>query len=144
MRAIFIVISFIMVTGVMFAQGNLQFNQVVNYTINTPFGSGLSRPNETLVVTVPAGKVVKIESAHLSCQSNSSIYYIIGNSSSPTGHLVLNGAIIACFDNAARVHEGPIWLTAGTHTFFLQGFFNSSSQYRWNAFVSGIEFDVVP
>lgn len=125
------------------AQGNLQFNRVVNYTIVTPFAAGNSRPSETLVVTVPPGKVIKVESAHLSYQSSGITYYI-NYTSNITGHLVLNNAVIACFDNLIPIHEGPIWLAEGTHTFFLQGYYNSSSSYKWNAFVTGIEFNVVP
>lgn len=126
------------------AQGNLQFSQVINYTITTPLAAGNSTPNQTLTITVPAGKTLKIESSHISYQQGTSPTYYVGNSSNPSGHLVLNGGVIAAFTLDIPLHHGPIWLAAGTHTFVLQGYANSSSNYRWNAFVSGIEFNIVP
>jgi len=131
-------------TSVSYAQGNLQFSQVVNYTITTPLAAGNSTPNQTLTITVPAGKTLKIESSHISYQQGTSPTYYVGNSTNPSGHLVLNGGVIAAFNLEFPLHHGPIWLAAGTHTLVLQGYANSSSNYRWNAFVSGIEFDIVP
>jgi hypothetical protein len=126
------------------AQGNLQFNQVVNYTISTPLVAANTNPSQTLTITVPVGKTIKIESSHISYQIGSSPIYYVGNSTNPSGHLVLNGGVIAAFNLEFPLHHGPIWLGAGTHTLLLQGFANSGSSYRWNAFVSGIEFNIVP
>jgi hypothetical protein len=144
MKSFFLFLVFTFVVLACCAQGNLQFNQVVNYTFSTPFAAGTSRPSETVTITVAPGKVLKIESAHLSYQSSSSTTYQVGNSSNPYGHVVLNGGVIAAFDSGLPLHQGPIWLSAGTHTLIVQGFLNSSSQFRWNAFVTGIEFNVVP
>ncbi len=145
MKNISLVILLVSVAFLSFGQGNLQFNQVINHTITTPLGQGYSGlNNQTLTVTVPAGKVWKIESAHLSYQGSSSTKYYIANASNESTQLVLNGAIIAVDDDAFYVTPGPIWLAAGSHTFILQGYINSSSQYSWNAFITAIEFNITP
>jgi hypothetical protein len=131
--------------GVMFAQGNLQFNQVINQTITTPLGTGFSGSNnQTLVVTVPAGKVWKIESAHLSYQISTNTKYFVADATNENTQLVLNGGVIAVESDDFYKTPGPIWLAEGTHTFILQGFINSGSQYRWNAFITAIEFNIIP
>lgn len=145
MKSILITVYLILFTVATFAQGNLQFNQVINQTITTAYGQGYGGlNNETVVVTIPAGKVWKIESAHLSYQSSTSTKYYTANTSSENSQLVLDGAVIAMDDDSYYVTPGPIWLAAGTHTFILQGYINTSSNYRWNALITAIEFNITP
>lgn len=145
MKKLLILLGFVTIATIGFAQGNLQFNQVINVTINTPSGVGNSgNNNQTVTVTVPAGKVWKIESANLSYQSASGGKYYVADATNEITQLVLDGAIIAVESDDFYKTPGTMWLTPGTHTFILQGYINSSSQYRWNALVTGIEFNVLP
>lgn len=145
MRKVFLLLGLVLSVTAVIAQGNMQFNQVINLTISTSFAPGNSSSNnQTLVVTVPAGKVWKIESANMSYQSSSSSKYFVADASNEICQVVLDGAIIAVSSDDFYKTPGPIWLAEGAHTFILQGFINSSSQYRWHALITAIEFNVVP
>ncbi|CAN5290017.1 hypothetical protein BH09BAC1_BH09BAC1_02600 [soil metagenome] len=145
MKAIFSLFVIMSICVVGFAQGNLQFNQVITQSINTAFAAGSSRPGTSVTLTVPAGKVWKIESAHVSSQSSSSSnQYNISTGSSTVCYIILDEAIIATFDSYAPLVGGAIWLKEGTHTLLLQGYVNSSSTYKFNGLVTGIEFNIVP
>jgi hypothetical protein len=102
------------------AQGNLQFNQVINYTIvgSTPF-----------TFTVPAGKVWKIETVAVEYTNTPNVY--LRNSS--------NQILATFYSSASYNNPLPYWLSSGyTGNFFL----SNSSTYRGS--VSIIEFNVVP
>lgn len=138
-------LTFALFTSALYAQGNLQFNQVINLSMNTPQGVGNSGNNNlTLTVTVPTGKVWKIESANLSYQFVSNGKYYVADATNEITQLVLDGAIIAVESDNFYKTPGPVWLAAGSHTFILQGYINSSSQYKWNALITGIEFNILP
>lgn len=145
MKRVSLFLSFALFSLAAFAQGNLQFNQVINFTITTPTGAGNGSGNvQSVTVTVPAGKVWKIESANVSYQYASSSKYYVADATSEITQLVLDGAIIVVESDDFYKTPGPIWLSEGTHTFILQGYLNTSALCKWNAFITGIEFNVTP
>jgi hypothetical protein len=103
-----------------FAQGNLQFNQVINYTLVG--GTGLS-------FTVPAGKVWKVEAVAAE-NTNTPVVWLRNPANQP----------LATFYPASTQHSPvPYWLGSGyTGNFYL----TNSASYRGS--VSIIEFNVVP
>lgn len=127
MKSLLIVLS-IVVSGVSCAQGNLQFNQVIKVS-DTP-------------MTVPAGKVWKIESYQ---QSN-----VSGTSNSTFGcdvarvrPYIIDSQIYHNIKNIASGNSGyvytaenrmPIWLAAG----------QTAATSCPSDFLSIIEFNVVP
>lgn len=103
-----------------FAQGNLQFNQVINYTLvgSTP-----------LSFTVPAGKVWKIEAVSGE-NTNTPIVWLRTPANQP---------VATFFVSSGNHSPVPYWLSSGyTGNFYL----TNSSGYRGS--VSIIEFNVVP
>lgn len=103
-----------------FAQGNLQFNQVINYTLVG--GTAQS-------FTVPAGKVWKIESVAMDYTNTPNIYL----------RTPANQIVASFFTSSSYNNPLPYWLSSGyTGNFYL----SNSSTYRGS--VSIIEFNVVP
>ena len=103
-----------------FAQGNLQFNQVIVVDLAI---------NGTSTINVPAGKVWKIEAA--------------GNGSGNSSGIVLRNSsvvAIAIFGTSATAATSnlPFWLSSG----FTGSFLNGNGAYR--GALSIIEFNVVP
>jgi hypothetical protein len=103
------------------AQGNLQFNQVIFYDIAI---SG------TQNITVPAGKVWKIESVSMG-SSGSAPSIFLRNSS------VQNIAFFSAPYNSVTA-SFPFWLPTG----FTGSFANNSPSYR--CCVSILEFNIIP
>lgn len=146
-------ISFaLVITVLMFAfsskaQGNLQFNRAIdnNYSISVAGSStGASGYNiTTTTITVPAGKVWKIEACHVSTSgsSNPTAYSSPGATSSSIGlSVTLDLGVIS---NGSNGFNGPLWLAAGAHTLVLYGTaYNTSQTYTHNVLMSGIEFNI--
>ena len=103
----------------LFGQGNLQFNQVI-----TNQGSISANANSTLL-TVPIGKVWKVES--ILCSSTSLLSIKINNSTLP----------IPTTSNAFM----PIWLKENNTIQFYNG---GSTGIIREYFISIIEYNVVP
>ena len=101
------------------AQGNLQFNQIIFYDI---------APNGTQAITVPAGKVWKIESMG-SGSSNSTPLYLRNAGGAYIAHFNTSGYSSCSF---------PYWLPAA----FAGTFVNLHPSVRCT--ISIIEFNVVP
>lgn len=101
------------------AQGNLQFNQVIN---NAFTGTN------TTPVTVPANKVWKIESCMLSSVSNTYAY------------MLYNGVYYNMRQQLSSAHNVnfPFWLAAGTTVTF------GGNGGGSGGIVSIIEFNIVP
>ena len=108
-----------------FAQGNLQFNQVVNVSGVTPGG------NIFTTVTVPAGKVWKITS---SSWMNSSGSY-------ESDHLCIGPHRLSGYYNGYTLSTYPIWLAEGDYDVKYCGTATAASR-RYA--ISAIEFNVVP
>ncbi|MBM3164661.1 MAG: hypothetical protein FJZ80_04285 [Bacteroidetes bacterium] len=122
MKTILFVATF-MCLNFCFAQGNLQFNQVLLLSASA------SNPTQW---TVPAGKTWKIES--MGCYAsymfvyfnNSSAFEYVGHYANTTGAYYRGS------------DAGAIWLPAGT---ILGHSSSNSSAYRW---FSILEFNIVP
>ena len=117
-----------------FGQGNLQFNQVVNNSYTATLGTLTTIGT----ITVPAGKVWKIESAN---------YYITqaGNRISGRGsgnYIAYIGDNLIWDGTNGLGHQDffPIWLPSGTYDVSSR----SPATYLVTVNFSAIEFNVVP
>lgn len=111
------------------AQGNLQFNQVINGELTV-----LVDYTTTVMgtITVPAGKVWKIESTSQMYDSGTTVY--------SDGHPVfINNHLVWQKNNYYAAEQLPLWLSAGTYTVKATG---SDSALTFS--YSAIEFNVVP
>ena len=101
------------------AQGNLQFNQVINMAF-----SGAN----TTPVTVPAGKVWKLENCMLNTPSNTYAY------------MLYNGVYYNMRQQQSSAHNVnfPFWLSAGTSVTF------GGNGGGAGGMLSIIEFNTVP
>lgn len=125
-----------------FAQGNLQFNQVINYVIpsQTVLNSGSNAASISGNLTVPANKVWKIESASYKGKGN------------PAWTLTLDNYMLFTYTQTSGGGQNlywptpyPIWLPAGTYnwqsTYYVNGNFFVTFE---GASISIIEFNIVP
>ena len=133
-----LVILAIAFSSASFAQGNLQFNQVMflEYTTSV-LGSATTTAG---VITVPAGKVWKIEHANL--------YSVAGYPRTQAGgrSLFINNTLIYRSKGPSNaihlVDSFPLWLPAGTYNIVIGN--EQSSTYNINSSINAIEFNVVP
>ena len=132
MKRIFILISIISLLSILtsksFAQGNLQFNQVLTYsgTLTTGWNSSPS-------YTVPVGKVWKIE-FHSVSDNYISLYL--------NGAVIHDVAMVGSVNAAGSViNSSPIWLKTGDVINYA-GQLPNYSQQGWA--LSIIEFNIVP
>lgn len=120
------------------AQNNLEFSRVINQSITVASDGSTSYIKNTITLTVPAGKVWKIEAAGVSEHYQGSANYSFYTRG---GTLVINDVIIGNqngnFDGAL-----PYWLAEGSHTLTIQGG-TSSNGYDWYGQLSILEFTVV-
>lgn len=122
------------------AQGTLQFNQVRLFNMQVNAG-GATYPETTQSITVPAGKVLKIESAYCSMSFNT-------GASSLDGRIMLDNRMIWAADlsSYAAANRFPIWLPSGTYTLRLyqncNGCSTTSNPIIYGT-VSAVEFNVV-
>ena len=127
------------------AQGNLQFNAVKFYELSVTQVGSATATESTVSITVPAGKVWKIESA----VSNSYDPVTLGSTlvSNRAGVILINGKVI--FQASMNLNLPyfsqpilPMWLPAGTYTLSIKSSFLSNGNEYVGA-VSAIEFNVV-
>ncbi len=123
------------------AQANLQFNQVIylKYSYVLPNSNSYQKADYT--ITVPAGKVWKIESAVASSQNSGSNYV------SPTSTLVLDGVNLTFYASGSGAYKDaplPIWLPAGTYDVTLVTSASTSAGAITSGRISAIEFNVAP
>jgi|SRR5687767_2422701 len=121
MKKIIFLSLFILSAALVKAQGNLQFNQVIVYTIPL---------NSSVAFTVPAGKVWKIESAGVG-----------GTGSTSLSLRDATSAPVAYFFGATSGNNTPFpfWLPGS-----FSGSFVSSGTNPYRDIISIIEFNVVP
>lgn len=149
MKKLSLFLSFTLFALSVFAQGNLQFNQVIYQEITFTQAATATNPQTQTTFTVPSGKVWKIESAFTASNQYQS-------SSSPAGaygfytadcYLAINGRIVYSAVQSVQTHF-PIWLPTGTYTLTLgrTGIVtpNASNPTTWNGSISAIEFNVIP
>ncbi len=154
--------------------GNLQFNQVINHnltgTANLNFVNGAISPLfQTLSITIPQGKVWKIESSSVSLKpeiiTNGGDVFSYGNDDQTI--LTLNSIdLVKEIIGEARMQTNvygyssgsryspvnikyPFWMPSGTYNLKLWGIYSSmypggGTLYRANGFLSAIEYNIVP
>ncbi|MDX2001885.1 MAG: hypothetical protein SFW35_05620 [Chitinophagales bacterium] len=129
------------------AQGDLQFNQVINttYTMSVTGSSG-GNPGfltNTYTINVPAGKVWKLESVKVAyAPSNNPTFFNFPAGSSFSHSLSMDGGVLS---TGSDWFEGPIWLKEGAHTIYFTGTaYNTSIAHIYTAFFSYIEFNITP
>jgi hypothetical protein len=121
LASIFIVMLSLLFTNDVKAQGNLQFNQVILVDLG---------PSGSQSISVPAGKVWKIESVGIASNGSNNGVYLRNSGAQAIAH----------FSNVTNAYSTtlPFWLPAS----YSGSFLNSTSSYRTS--VSIIEFNVVP
>ena len=115
------------------AQGNLQFNQVINseYTFT-------GNPNNVIAtITVPNGKVLKIEGVSLLLVSGTSEFPVYSSYAAVT-IAGINVYYSYSYQNTCL----PLWLGEGTHNIVVNQTGNTSATHKVG--ISAIEFNVVP
>jgi hypothetical protein len=127
-------ILLVAISATTFAQGNLQFNQVINdeYT-----GLVITTGSTLGTLTVPAGKVWKIE--FVSFTSNTNPSYPSVHSSGGTQVFINNYNIYAGYNGAGTIHF-PLWLSEGGYPVKARQSSNGNSTLS----ISAIEFNVIP
>jgi hypothetical protein len=143
-------ILFILFTLQSFAQGNLQFNQVLTYSGS--INCGQTSPTWT----VPAGKVWKIEYRSIVTGNPN---YDSGNNTSPSGPLFnLNGTKLSDFHHRQNVQPSnstnltsdqnlPLWLKAGDQIQFSldNNILIGCGEYsKYNYAISILEYNIIP
>ena len=116
------------------AQGNLQFNQV----INNSYSATISAPAIMGTVVVPAGKVWKIESANYFVTQAGGRYP--GRGSGNYNAFIGDNLIWDGTNGLGHQDFFPIWLNPGTYDVIAR----SPSTYDVTVNFSAIEFNVVP
>ena len=110
---------FLICFGALNAQGNLQFNQVINMAFTGA---------NTTPVTVPAGKVWKIENCMLNTPSNNYAY------------MLYNGVYYNIRQQLSSAHNVnfPFWLSTGTSVTF------GGNGGGTGGMLSILEFNIIP
>ena len=132
------------------AQGNLQFNQVINVNLSGVINTGVSGNLliQTLNVTVPANKVWKIEGATTRINSSTSSP-IFGLSTANKSYIFLDNNLIGFINQGTSVlvtsESMPFWISSGNHTIQLVADISSSgSTQQIYGMISALEFNVLP
>ena len=131
MKKFILFCSLLFVTKGVFAQGNLQFNQVLTY--NGAIGTYLGLSSLSATYTVPTGKVWKIETKSI---TSSSLTFLINGRTFRDVEVRYSG-----FGSGTMVFysiSNPIWLKAGDYINF------NSTAYVDDYFISIIEYNIVP
>ena len=124
---------FVAISAMSFAQGNLQFNKVLNFDYPSVMVSGYG--NVSLeIINVPIGKVWKITSA----SSHGTSYNGLTRSA-----LAVNSHFLWYQPNTnSCIMNTPFWLSSGVHEFKV--FNQYSSGQAISSAISVIEFNIVP
>jgi hypothetical protein len=133
-------------SSVSYGQGNLQFNQVLSPSITV----GIQPPGQiiTSAITVPSGKVWKVESSSFSRVEPTIPGYrltIWGGTTNQTFYL---DDYTVCTYLAPSIGfiepKFPIWLSEGTHTLRMINHSSSSNASPATGTLSVIEFNIIP
>lgn len=126
------------------AQGNLQFNRVVTFSNSDIVANNAVTTFET--ITIPQGKVWKIESVSLSGVSNNVVSPFDAGSGSTIKWLYarFNDVVAYSANNVGnQINLLPIWLNSGTYIFKVNSAYSNLSG-RVLASYSAIEFNIIP
>lgn len=117
-----------------FGQGNLQFSKAKYIKFNKTFqANGTEYQFFDSLVTVPPGKIWKIESSGTTCVDNTTTSY-------PNSRL--DGVVIASAQPGRATVNFPIWLPEGTYKFGISTIPLSGPE-QILAYFSILEFNVV-
>jgi len=134
---------FLLPFSFLYSQGNLQFNQVINWKIpqqnSNCGGCGIYCANITGTITVPNGKVWKIEESSYA-KAFSPWSFFIDN------YLLFTFGQTAGGGQASHQETNfPIWLPLGTYTFNATYYNSCQSQISFEGCsTSIIEFNIIP
>ena len=150
----FVILLFASCFGMAFAQGNLQFNQVrkIQWSAATTANNTFYQILGPYVVTVPVGKVLKIESLSVSRvrvpnTTLSAAYGLWGNYQASLWLeetcIVTNPGFAT--NNQDHVANQIIWLPEGNHNFYIGAEATGTATiHNLSAMLTAIEFNVVP
>jgi hypothetical protein len=130
------------------AQGNLQFNQVVNYNLSGNLTNVSSTAIlQTITVTVPTNKVWKIESS--SCAINTTTSSPVYGINPANKLFVLLDNVPIAFNSSGNnfpSFQYPIWLNQGSHTFILVADISNTTNVSTTGYgkISLLEFNIIP
>ncbi len=123
-----------------FAQGNLQFNKVVTYTMSGSFSASSNIYTlQTINITVPTNKVLKIESAQSRASTASDLLSNVLSSA-----ITLNNVIIVSTETSYVIGNFPIWLNEGNYTIQLLVQNGTTAAGNGYGLISAIEFNIIP
>lgn len=128
-------LSILLISLSVSAQGNLQFNQVVNQSHT---GAIATTPTTIGTITVPAGKVWKVEAVSYQYAGS---YYANGTGGfwALIGDYIVYDGSSGNFSNINNTF--PLWLQPGTYDVIARA---NSSYPNGRIAISAIEFNVVP
>lgn len=140
----------------LFAQGNLQFNRVISTTVSVTAGSS-PELNGTLVgsITVPAGKVLKLESVSTYLNDNTGdIKWFYTQSSVGSQGCWIGGHLVWApfwytdtgstnIDKSVETSRFPIWYSEGTHEIRVRYKTNFGAGEFYVVSYSAIEFNII-
>ncbi len=148
MKNLLFLMSFVLFATAVQAQGNLQFNQVIYRELSFTITASIVNPSTQISITVPAGKVWKIEAAYTGARVHSS------SSSFGSGYGYYSDGILSLNDRVIRYGGSdnptllPIWLPEGTYTLTYSKTctpcYSNSVPSVYNGSISAIEFNIVP
>jgi len=138
-----ILIFFLFISKFLFAQGNLQFNQVINLEVATTVTSTTGTTKDSVEFIIPANKVWKIESVTATSSTSNNLNVNVCARLFVDDMFLYNG-----YPASGPIYSlvsFPFWLPSGTHKFKIQ----MSGQVCGintiqKGFLSVIEFNVVP
>lgn len=137
----------ITISSLSFSQGNLQFNQVLAIDLTGTYASNGHIILQSSTITIPAGKVWKVESANCRIKNvNEALLY--GSSSSNRLAMTIDNVAIchiaASNTSDSGVTELPMWLPAGTYNVELVAYISSANSHTFYGKATVIEFNVIP
>jgi hypothetical protein len=154
MKRLLTLLAWGLLVGFTYSQGNLQFNQVLKLQWNqtTPAVAGYHTVGP-YVVTVPVGKVLKIESMNVSAtrvalapsyEDAAGFYSSFG----PPSIFLEDVMIYSSSYGFSSAGFGPVipqihWLQPGNHNFYIGGY-SPGPASAFTAIITAIEFNVVP
>ena len=125
---------FIAISAASFAQGNLQFNQVLNFDYPSVY-VGASGTVLLETINVPSGKVWKITAASSSVNNQNSTVY--------RSSLAVNSHYLWFHPTSDMgIMNTPFWLSSGIHEFKVTNEYSSGN--NTSSAISVIEFNIVP
>lgn len=129
----------LLLTGAAEAQGNLQFNQVIVQDFTSTISSWTTAT--VSVITIPAGKVWKIEHADLWLQN--SLRQTYDNEYSLfIDNILIHRAKGSTGSGNQYTSRFPVWLPAGTYNVIVSN--EDSSTKNFVGDINAIEFNIIP